>query len=168
MKLFFRGVIFFISISVFSQSKFPDWDKNYSLKDPVELILNEIKYSKKIEKNTELSQYFVSANKYRFLAKFTGKTRDIPSELKKSMARVVLVKFGKKGFIEDIVDKEYEFIIGNKKSWLAIQKVLENDFIKEIKVNSEVLLYTLFLNEHTSEKRLFNNFLISEFSSDWN
>ncbi|MDO6737835.1 hypothetical protein [Wenyingzhuangia sp. 2_MG-2023] len=155
------------SFSFFSQSKFPDWDKNYILKNLNTVLSEEINYSKKIQKDTTAVMYYIAATKIRFLSKFTGNVRKINQNNIDSMDRVFMTKFGKKNFTKTIVDHEYEFVANDTKIWMPIQKVLEDDFLKEINKNAPVLLYTLHLNEHTSERQLFNHFLISEFSKDW-
>ena len=67
--------------------------------------------------------------------------------------------------LEQYVNSEYLFQIGDVQFWAPIQKQLEKPLRKEIKKGKSVLLYCLFLNEHSS-KGLFNTLLISEFQKE--
>ena len=160
--------VFLLSMGLSAQNGFEDWDKNYPLKNPSQIIKEELTYAQKTEQQTINSQYYLNATKYRFIATFTGNVRTLSAERLESMSRVIAVKFGKKDFISrEIVNSEYEFEVGNQKIWMPIQKVLEASFKEEIEANKKVLLYTLFLNEHTDTKELYNLFFISEFTNHW-
>ncbi len=160
--------VFLLSMGLSAQNGFEDWDKNYPLKNPSQIIKEELTYAQKTEQQTINSQYYLNATKYRFIATFTGNVRTLSAERLESMSRVIAVKFGKKDFISrEIVNSEYEFEVGNQKIWMPIQKVLEASFKEEIEANKKVLLYTLFLNEHTDAKELYNLFFISEFTNHW-
>jgi len=168
MKKITLYILFIISNIGIAQNGFETWNKNYTFINPIEVIQSEINYAKKIEKDTIQSQYYVSAQKYRFVAEFTGNERNISQEKIQSMANVVSLKFGRKDFITyEIVNSEFEFLIDNIKVWMPIQTVLKTSFQGEIPKGHKVLLYTLFLNEHTMEGVLNNNFFISEFTNNW-
>ena len=155
-------------ISIYSQSSFSEWDKNYKIKEPTEIIKSEISYAKKVENDTLETQYYLALETYRFLVKYTGNEREINEETMHSMHNVLSIRLGKKDVINyDNVDTEFEFISNGQKIWMPIQSVLKKDFKKEIKKGDEVLLYTLFMNEHTVDKKLYNTFYISEFSNNW-
>lgn len=160
--------LLFMSMSISSQNGFTDWDKKYVLQNPIKIINKEISYASSIEKQDTKAQYYVGSGKYRFIATFTGGERKISKDKMAAMARVVSVKFGKKDFITyDIVRTELEFVIDKQKIWMPIQNVLLPNFKNGIKTNQDVLLYTLFLNEHTRSKELNNHFFISEFTKEW-
>lgn len=167
MKKIVAFLILF-SVQLSAQNGFEDWDKTYVLKNPHQIIKGELAYAQKTENQSEDPQYYINAIKCRFIAKFTGNVRTISTEKINSISRVISVKFGKKNFISrEVVNSEFEFEVEGQKIWMPIQKVLEAPFQKEIGSNKNVLLYTLFLNEHTNSKELFDHFFISEFTDSW-
>lgn len=151
----------------YSQKGFEDWDKYYIYKDALEIIQAELDYAKKIEKDTSQGHYYVALEKFRFLAKFTGKERNINKEVLNSMKRVFKVKTGNSSILNNLVSKELEFKIGNSKIWMPVQNQLVETLKEEVKKDKSVLLYCLFTNEHKFEGGIINSFLISEFTTEW-
>lgn len=163
-------VILFVIISntIFAQSGFIEWDKNYRLESAEKIIQSEIDYAKEVEKDTTQGHYYVGMNKFRFLAEFTGNERKLNAEVLNSMRRVFKVKLGSDEVLNGLVSKELEFNIGNSKIWMPIQNQLIDDFYNEVEEGKKVLIYALFTNEHQFEGGIINTFLISEFTTQWN
>lgn len=159
--------IVFVSNFIYSQNGFEDWDKNYRYKSAEEIIQAEIDYAKEIEKDTTQGHYYVAMEKFRFLAEFTGKEREIDSKVLNSMKRVFKIKMGSSEILNGLVSKEFQFSIGKSKIWMPIQNQLIVDFKTELKNKKKVLLYTLFTNEHEFNGGIINTFLISEFTTEW-
>jgi NADH:ubiquinone oxidoreductase subunit C len=142
------------------------WNNNYKDINFSNLINFELNYADSVNQNVSTSDYYGRIDKYRFSAIYSGNKREIPLVSKESMKRVCSIYDKTDSFSINIVNNikyEYQFYIDNKSYWFALQAVLENPFAQEIKSGTEVYLYCLFLNEHTSDKILFNSFLISEF-----
>lgn len=160
-------IAFLITNCVFSQSGFEDWDKNYTYRDAEKIIADEINYAKKIDKDSPKGNYYVAMEKFRFLAEFTGRERNIKQQTLNSMKRVFKIKTGSSKVLDNLVSKEFEFKIGQSKKWMPIQNQLIEAFKEEVKLNKKVLIYALFTNEHEFEGGIINTFLISEFTIDW-
>lgn len=157
----------FISISIFSQNGYESWDKTYTLSNAEKIIQAEVDYAKEVEKENPQGRYYIAMNKFRFLAEFTGRERAITEETLSSMKRVFKMKTGSAKILNNLVSKEFEFNIGSSKIWMPMQNPLIEAFKNEVKVNSKVLLYALFTNEHKFKGGIINTFLISEFLTDW-
>ena len=167
MKLRLLILLLLISNFIFSQKAFENWDKNYILSNPENIINAEIDYAKNIEKDTTQGHFYVAMSKFRFLAEFTGNKRPIDSTVFYSMKVVLKVKLGSSEALNGLVSQEFEFDIGESKIWMPIQNPLIEDFEKEVKKGDKVLLYTLFTNEHKFKGGIINTFLISEFATKW-
>lgn len=155
------------SLASFSQNGFADWDKNYPYKNAEIIVKEEKAYAKKVETDKDEAPYYVSLQKFRFIAEFTGNIRPIQREVSGSMYRVFKIKMGNNQILDDLLSHELEFNIGSTTLWMPIQTQLINDFKSEIAPKSKVLLYTLLCNEHDTKNNLYNSFLISEFTSEW-
>ncbi len=162
------NIVLLFSIFTQAQNGFEDWDKNYKYKNAEEIIKTEIEYAHEVEKDTTQGHYYVTLQKFRFTAKYTGKERPISKETLNSMRRVLKVRMGNDEFLNGLVSKEFEFDIGKSKIWMPIQNQLITPLKKESKKGQEVLLYTLFTNEHKYNGGIINTFLISEFTTEWN
>lgn len=160
-------LLFFISQLVFSQNGFKDWDKNYMLKDAETVIQNEVAYAKEVEKGNKEGNYYVAIEKFRFLAVFTGNERTVKPSVLNSMKRVFKIKSGSAEMLNGLVSKELEFTIGSTTIWMPIQNQIIEAFRKEVASGKQVLLYTLFTNEHEFKGGIINTFLISEFTTEW-
>ncbi|QJP35109.1 hypothetical protein F0365_12285 [Nonlabens sp. Ci31] len=167
MKSFLCFSILILSLNAYSQNGFESWDKNYKLVDIRELINAEFEYAKKVEADTAEAQYYVAMNTFRFIAEFTGEQRKVSDETIGSSKNVFKLKTGNSDILNDLVHVEYKFIVIDIPLWISIQKQLENPFKEEVKVGGEVLLYTLFTNEHTYKGQIINTFIISEFTTTW-
>ncbi len=162
-------LIIFVLISnlIYSQNGFEDWDKNYRIENPEDIIQNELDYAEKVDNKEIEGKYYVAMEKFRFIAQFTGNERNVNSEVYNSMKRVFKIKTGKSDVLNGLVSKEFEFIIGKSKIWMPIQNQLIEPFESEVNNGDKVLLYCLFTNEHKFEGGIINTFLISEFTSEW-
>ena len=167
MKKTFLILFVIISNSIYSQNGFEDWDKNYKYKSAEKIIQAEIEYAKEVEKDTTEGHYYVAMDKFRFIAEFTGNERQISPEVFNSMKRVFKIKLGSAEVLNGLVSKEFEFNIGNSKIWMPIQNQLIDDFKNEMTKGKNVLIYTLFTNEHQFKGGIINTFLISEFTTEW-
>ncbi len=151
----------------FSQSGFEDWDENYKFINVDEVIAFEEKYAQEVEKDTTTGHYYVRIDTYRFFAEYTGNIRLVKDDVINSVKRVLKIKTGDSGILNDLVSKEYEFNVGNSKVWMPIQNQLLDFFNNEVNKGDKVLLYALFTNEHHFEGGITNIFLISEFTTEW-
>jgi len=161
-------LFFCFSISTIkAQSAIAEWDSTYILVKVKTLLKSEEAYAKKIENDADKDQYYVSMNKVRFLAKYTGNKRDLNDIVHTSMQHVLQIKTGGTQAIEGLISQEFEFLIGKRKLWMPIQALLIEEFCKEVIKGQEILLYTLFTNEHKTNGMLVNTFIISEFMTEW-
>jgi len=168
--IFFAFGILFFSFHGYSQKGLEDWDIKYKLKDITELIEFEANYARKIEADTSTAQYYIRLESYRFLGYYTGIIRPISNESYNSLFNVYRLKYGDTSPLENIISKnssEVGIKVNDKVFWMPIQDILIEPFNNEVKENEEVLLYTLFTNEHTQNKKTINTFLISEFTAYW-
>lgn len=95
-KIICLCVVALINYVAIGQNDFESWNRNYPVKNPNQILQTEIDYALKTKKNKEEAQYYVSSNKFRFHAKFTGNKRIISNNTLQFMANVVALKFGKK------------------------------------------------------------------------
>ena len=163
--LLFFSCIFISNIN--AQSAIIEWDTTYRLIKVKTLLKSEEAYAKKVEKDPNEAQYYVAMNKFRFLAKFTGNERDLNEMVYTSMQHVLQIKTGSADALQGLISKEFEFLIGKRKIWMPIQNQMIDAFKEEVKKKQEVLLYTLFTNEHKTNGMLMNTFMISEFVTEW-
>ena len=166
-KIIFLLFAFLIQGSLNAQNGFEAWDKNYNLVDVSHLLKKEKEYAEKVESDPDIAQYYVAMASFRFLAKYTGRTRDLSTKTFTSMKNVLQIKTGSSEVLDGLVSKEFEFKINDSTLWLPIQNPLIEPFLEEVNNDQEVLLYTLFTNEHKYEGGYINTFLISEFTTEW-
>lgn len=168
MKYFLHVLILTsISLSAYTQNSWDSWNENYIEKNVPDLLILEKLYADSVDKGLIEGKHYSRMSNYRFSAQFTGERRQISDSVKSSMTRVYKL-FGNRANLSTIeaVKYEYEFIIANNRYWFAMQLILDKPFKKEIKKNVIVHLYSLYLNEHTSNGTLYNSFLISEFRKE--
>lgn len=151
----------------FAQKGFAEWDARYPVVSVQELLEQEAAYAKKVEADTTEAPYYVRMEGFRFLGRYTRKKRPIAPDVKQSMKNVLQLRGGNAGLIEELVSWEVAIQIGKETLWMPIQDSIIEAFEKEAAGGKEVLLYTLFTNEHTHGGQLFNTFLISEFTTEW-
>lgn len=166
-SILFIFILILITTHNYSQGGLINWDQNYKLKSAESVIQAEMEYAQKVEKDTAEAQYYISMQKFRFIAEYTGNERPIDKEVFNSMRNVFKFKLGSSEMLNELVSREFEFDIGNSKIWMPVQNQLIEHLKKELDVGDKVLLYCLFTNEHKFEGDLFNTFLVSEFLSDW-
>lgn len=164
MRKLFLILFVLTSLWSYSQEYWDSWNENYTEIDPIEMIKLEFKYADSIRSNDVNDDYFLRMDTYRFSATYLGVKRDIPDSTKQSMSRVYKI-FGNPDYLAMIKDLkyEYQFNIGDEIIWIPMQNLLNKAFKKEVNKSDNVYLYCLYLNEHTLDGILFNNFLISEF-----
>jgi hypothetical protein len=150
-----------------AQSGFPDWDSKYPFIEGKELIRSERAYAKKVEADTTQPPYYTSLRKIRLFATFTGKMRPLNKDVEKSMRRVFQLRMGNSNLLNGLIEQEAQFSIAGETHWMPIQKQLVAPLKEEVKPGEKVLLYALFVNEHTYHNVLYCSFLISEFTSEW-
>lgn len=74
------------------------------------------------------------------------------------------MKGGDPSQIDKLVKSEVLFKVGEQKIWMPVQQRILEAIKEETKKGEELMLYCAFFNEHTAKKKLYNIFLISEFS----
>ena len=166
-KIIFLLIAFLTPGALNAQNGFESWDKNYNLVDVSQVLKNEKEYAEKIESDPDIAQYYVAMASFRFLARYTGRTRELSTETSTSMKNVLKIKTGSSKVLDGLVSKEFEFKINDSTLWLPIQNPLIKPFLEEVNKDQVVLLYTLFTNEHKYEGGYINTFLISEFTTQW-
>ncbi len=140
------------------------WNKNYPETAIQEVLTAERKYADSIEKHPKIAPYYFRTDKYRFIAEYTGETRKADAGVLGSLKRVHKMKGGDPSQIDNLVKSEVLFKVGNVKLWMPIQQRILEAMKQEAKKGDSLMLYCAFFNEHTSKKKLYNIFLISEFS----
>ncbi len=162
-KVLLTVVLFALSLQLFGQDPWENWDKRYRVKSYKELINSEKCYADSVENNKDIAQYYARSDRYRVSAKFLGRSRPVDSLVFESMKRVFKLFFGNTYQLDGMIKSEYLFEVDGFEVWMPIQAQLEDPLIEEVQPGEEVILYCLFLNEHTSAEILFNTLLISEF-----
>ncbi len=152
-----------LSLQLFGQDPWENWDKRYRVKSYKELINTEKCYADSVENNKDIAQYYTRSDRYRITAKFLGKSRPVDSLVFESMKRVFKFYFGNTYQLDGMIKNEYLFEVDGFEVWIPIQAQLEEPLKEEIQPGTETILYCLFLNEHTYVGKLFNTLLISEF-----
>jgi hypothetical protein len=189
---FFKIALLICGFSTFAkaQDQEPNWEENYPEAKMTKIIDAEKKYAQKVEKDASIAPYYISVAKYRFVGKYEGEVRAIDPEMQRSIQRTLKEWITQHNDIQvttsdsvsepaaqqmvldqlfkDIPKPEamaYEalFKIEGKSYWLPIQTILVEPLKKETQKGDKVLLFCLFTNEHTKDKKLYNCFLISEF-----
>jgi hypothetical protein len=146
----------------YAQDDFEKWNQNYAAVDLLELLKSEQQYADSIEAVHGKEEYYYRAAKYRFAATYQGLKRRIDPKVLRSMKNVLGMVTGNAGQLDDLVENEYLFQVGEVRFWAPMQRQLEEPFAEEVRSGESVLLYCLFLNEHSSSG-LYNTFLVSEF-----
>jgi hypothetical protein len=161
-------LIIFIFITNYCQGQggLTGWDQNYKFTNAEAIIQAEREYAHKVERDTAEAQYYVSMQKFRFIAKYTGNERPIDAEVLQSMRNVLKLKMGSSEVLNGLVSREFEFDTGKSKIWMPVQNQLIDDLNHELNPGDKVLLYCLLTNEHKYKGDLINTFLVSEFLSD--
>lgn len=165
MKHVIAAIILSLTLAgVYSQNSWASWDERYKETDLNELISYEEIYADSVNKGLIAGDYYVRMDAYRFLAQYTGKKRKISDDVKSSMYRTYKLT-GDPAYLPILKKNknEYQFMIEGKEYWFPVQKVLEKSIKQELTNGTFVVLYCLFLNEHTTDGILYNHFLISEF-----
>ncbi|OQP57913.1 hypothetical protein A4R26_23705 [Niastella populi] len=140
------------------------WNQNYPETDIKELLAAERKYADSIEKHPEIAPYYFRTGKYRFIAEYTGETRKADTAVLGSVKRVHKMKGGDPAQIDNLVKSDVLFKVGAVKLWMPVQQRILEAMKQEAKKGDSLMLYCAFFNEHTSKKKLYTIFLISEFS----
>jgi hypothetical protein len=155
-----------LSFNVLAQSEeeyWANWNKNYPKTDIVTILDYEKYYADSIEKNPEIPPYYSRLDKYKFQAVYLGKTRALNMEVLNSMKHVFKLFIGDANKLDGMCEKEVLFKVGNQEIWMPIQTQILKALKNEARVGDNINLYCLFLNEHNSQNKLYNTFLISEF-----
>jgi hypothetical protein len=189
---FLKIMLLICGFSTFAkaQDREPNWEQNYPEAKMTKIIDAEKKYAEKVEKDASVPPYYVLVAKYRFTGKYEGEVRAIDPEMQRSIQRTLKEwavqhndiqvtssdSVSQSAAQQMVFDKIFEgipkpeamayealFKIEGKNYWLPIQTILVEPLKKEAKKGDKVLLFCLFTNEHTKDKKLYNCFLISEF-----
>lgn len=157
-------VVAFNAMVAVCQGEWDSWDQRYQEIDVKDMILFEESYADSVNKGLIAGNYYVRMSAYRFQATYTGEKRKIPANVKSSIIRVYKIT-GDPSHLPILKKEknEYKFMVDGKAYWFPVQKVLEKTMKNELVNGNTVILYCLFLNEHTDDRILYNHFLISEF-----
>lgn len=167
MKQLSTLLFLFLALNTFAQTEdeyWGKWDSNYPEINVLNVLKSEKAYADSIEKNPNIPPYYVRADKFRFTAEYTGQIRPIDKDILTSMKNVLKLVVGNPSQLDGLIKSEALFVIGTDKIWMPIQVEILKALQKEIKAGNKAILYCMFLNEHTSKNKLYNTFLISEFS----
>ena len=165
-KLFTIVFLLMTSFS-FAQSDeeyWDQWNKNYPKVDIIEILKYERNYADSVEKNQDIPPYYARLDKFRFQAEYLGKTRPTNEDVLISMRNVFKLFAGNPSQLDNMCNTEVLFKIGNEEIWLPIQPNILKAIKKETKNRDMLILYCLFFNEHSTNNKLYNTFLISEFN----
>lgn len=143
-----------------------NWNAKYLQKDAGKLLRYERTYADSVEKHPEIAQYYVRNEPLKFKAVYLGQVRATTSDVIRSMKQVLKLSQSTDMPLEHLCKMSVLMKVGNEKLWMPIQNNILEALKQEVKKNDEVLLYCVFLNEHTSKNVLYNHFLISEFIKD--
>ncbi|MFD0750850.1 hypothetical protein ACFQZS_11910 [Mucilaginibacter calamicampi] len=142
------------------------WNKNYPPGDIPLVLQHERLYADSVEKHRNIAPYYFAKASYRFNATFLAQVKKIDNETLASIKRVLKLTVQKDTPVDEIFKQMVLMKIGDVQIWMPIQEKILMALKEEASKNDEVLLYCLFLNEHTSKNVLYNHFLISEFIKD--
>jgi hypothetical protein len=160
-------LLFLINLNARAQTEddyWATWNKNYPETNIQEVLAFERKYADSIEKHPKIAPYYFRTDKYRFIAEYTGEIRKADTAVLGSVKRVHKMKGGDPKQIDNLVKKEVLFKVGELKLWMPVQQRILDAMKQEAKKGDSLMLFCAFFNEHTSKKKLYNTFLISEFS----
>lgn len=169
MKIIKNFVIIFLlsNINIIAQSDeeyWANWNTNYPQTDIVAILNYERYYADSVEKHPDIPPYYSRLDKYKFQATYLGKTRAIDKDVLTSMKHVFKLFVGDPNQLNDMCNNESLFKVGSEKIWMPIQPQILKALKEEALKGDTLNLYCLYLNEHTSENKLYNTFFISEFS----
>ncbi len=159
-------VFFSFTNSVFAQSNeeyWEKWNRNYQDIDAAYLLRMERNYADSVENNPSIPSYYSRIDKYKFKAEFLGKINKTDLHVIRSMKDVFKLFVGDAKQLDGMTENSVLFKIGDEEIWMPIQTHILKAFKKEIEKGDVVMLYCLFLNEHTVQNKLYNIFFISEF-----
>ena len=80
------------------------------------------------------------------------------------MKRVFVLFGGKSNELGELTNTEILCKIDNIETWMPIQKQILKALNKEVKKGEIITVYCSFFNEHLNDNKLYNTFLISEFT----
>jgi hypothetical protein len=169
MKRLLTIILILLSLNIYAQNEdeyWAKWNKNYPQVDVLEILKFERHYADSIERDRNIPPYYARLDKFRFTAEYIGATRPVAKDVFESMAQVFKLFVGDPSQLNSIFDSEVLFKVGDDQVWMPIQAKILKALQEEVKVKDKVLLYCLFLNQHTSENKLYNTFFVSEFSTD--
>ena len=163
MRNFLTICLIFLTSFSNAQNPWESWDKNYQSISYSEVISSENNYADSVERNPNIAQYFARLDKYKIKAIYTGKFRPIDKGVLQSIKNVYKLFVGNPEQLDKMVENEALFKVDGKEVWFPMQLTLEEPLKNEVRKGKKIILYCLFLNEHTDSKILRNTFLISEF-----
>ena len=170
-KTFFYILFLFIAVCLHGQSVeenwgnyWEKWNSRYREVDITSILEFEKFYADSVEKNPEITPYYLRKDTYRFKAEFLGKTRTTSKEVITSMKNVFRLFIGNPKQLKGVINNEVLFRVGTEEIWMPIQPQILKALKQEVKEGEIVTLYCLFLNEHTVNNVLYNTLFISEFS----
>lgn len=160
--------LFFILLSInsFSQNDqdyWAAWNTNYPETALLEVLQNERSYADSVESNPDIPPYYGRVDKYRFRAEFTGQIRPLDKSIRSSMKRIYKFFIGDPSLIDKVIKSEVLIKVGGEEIWMSVQKQILKAMKDELKIGETIMLYCLYLNEHSEQFGLRNMFIISEF-----
>ena len=156
-------LLFAISLTTLAQDEetLKKWNKNYQLVNIREILDSKKVHVDSINKGMITGNYYTGAYKYRFKAIRKGDHREISSDIKQTIAKVLKIHGADQQYINLL---KYEVLMecNGQQIWMPIQSQLLKSFKEEIKKGAQAMLYCSLLTDY-SKKGLNNIFIISEF-----
>lgn len=146
-----------------AQDPYEKWDHDFRPLSALDVIRFERNYADSVERDSTADGYYTRLDSCKITAHFMGVKRKILPEVLESMNRINQNFYPGSNKLDAVFKNEYLFECDETKIWMPIDSDIELAFNQEITKGKRVFLYCMFLNEHTKDKKLFNNFMISEF-----
>ncbi len=156
-------LICLLNLQAFGQNEWESWDKNYTEVSLTDICNAEKQYAERVEQDKNIPQYYARIDKYKIKAKYLGEFKKLDAQVLNSMKNVFTLYIGNPDQLNEMVKNKCLFEIEGYRIWLPVQKVLEKSLKKELKNGDNVILYCLFMNEHSHDGHLSNIFFVSEF-----
>ena len=167
MGKLFTIILILLNLNIYAQDAdeyWAKWKKNYPQVNVLEVLKFERHYADSVEKHPRIPPYYARLDKFRFTAEYIGETRPVAKDVFQSMSQVFKLFVGDPSQLNGLLDSEVLFKVGDEQVWMPIQTKILKALQEEAKVTDKIVLYCLFLNQHTSKNKLYNSFFISEFS----
>lgn len=162
----FLLLIFCVTGAFAQDAYWKKWNAVYPLYDVAGMLKKERDKAMATDKNPKMPQAYFRKAKYRFKAIIMGATSNIDAGTFNEINHIYTKTGGQPGLLGTMFKKQVLIKVGTETMWMPIQdKVLEG-LKNEMQGGDKATIYCLYLNEHTSNHKLYSYFLISEFKKD--